>query len=113
VTGGYAGDGTKLGNWSGVIIPKSLLRDLGMSDGDPVEMTLEVLARRFIGTRVGAETSQSVAVAYDDAIAWPEFGNAEDETLSRANDPSVCTTPRIDNPVNPPFNLPRAGLPEE
>lgn len=31
----------KLGNSSGVIIPKSLLRDLGMAEGDPVEMTLE------------------------------------------------------------------------
>jgi len=31
----------KLGNSSGVIIPKSLLRDLGIAEGDPVEMTLE------------------------------------------------------------------------
>jgi antitoxin MazE len=31
----------KLGNSSGVIIPKSLLRDLGMAEGDAIEMTLE------------------------------------------------------------------------
>ena len=31
----------KLGNSSGVIIPKSLLRDLGVAAGDPVEVTVE------------------------------------------------------------------------
>jgi antitoxin MazE len=77
----------KLGNSSGVIIPRSLLRDLGMSEGDPVEMTLEAgriilvpIKRRM---RAGwAEASQSIAEARDDTLVWPEFGNAEDdETL--------------------------------
>jgi antitoxin MazE len=76
----------KLGNSSGVIIPKSLLRDLGVADGDPVEMTLEAgrillipIKRR---ARSGwAEASQRIAEAHDDALVWPEFGNAEDETL--------------------------------
>ncbi len=76
----------KLGNSSGVIIPKSLLRDLGMSDGGPVDMTLEagriVLLPMKRRARAGwAEASQSVVVACDDALLWPEFGNAEDETL--------------------------------
>ncbi|MBO0738035.1 MAG: hypothetical protein J2P48_15910 [Alphaproteobacteria bacterium] len=31
----------KMGNWSGINIPKSLLRDLGMTKGDHVEMTPE------------------------------------------------------------------------
>jgi antitoxin MazE len=77
----------KLGNSSGVIIPKSLLRDLGMAEGDPVEMTLE--AGRIVLVPIkrcaragGAEASQSVAAAHDDAPVWPEFGNAEDETLT-------------------------------
>jgi antitoxin MazE len=76
----------KLGNSSGVIIPKSLLRDLGVADGDPVEMTLEAgrillvpIKRR---ARSGwAEASQRIAEVHDDALVWPEFGNAEDETL--------------------------------
>jgi antitoxin MazE len=76
----------KLGNSSGVIIPKSLLRDLGVADGDPVEMTLEAgrillvpIKRR---ARSGwAEASQRIAEAHDDALVWPEFGSAEDETL--------------------------------
>jgi antitoxin MazE len=77
----------KLGNSSGVIIPRSLLRDSGMSEGDPVEMTLEagriVLVPIKRRRRAGwAEASQSIAEARDDILVWPEFGNAEDETLT-------------------------------
>jgi antitoxin MazE len=76
----------KLGNSSGVIIPKSLLRDLGMAEGDPVEMTLEagriVLVPIKRRARAGwAEASRNIAQARDDALVWPEFANAEDETL--------------------------------
>jgi antitoxin MazE len=76
----------KLGNSSGVIIPKSLLRDLGMADGDPVEMTLEggriVLVPIKPRARAGwAEASRSIAAAHDDALVWPEFNDADDETL--------------------------------
>jgi len=76
----------KLGNSSGVIIPKSLLRDLGMTEGDPVEITLEagrivlVLIKRR--ARAGwEEASRRIVAAQDDALVWPEFGNAEDKTL--------------------------------
>ena len=76
----------KLGNSSGVIIPKSLLRDLGMAEGDPVEMTLEagriVLVPIKRRARAGwAESSRNIAEAHDDALVWPEFANPEDETL--------------------------------
>ena len=76
-----------MGNSSGVIIPKSLLRDLGMADGDPVELTLEagriVLVPIKRRARTGwGEASQSIAKARDDALVWPEFGNLEDETLT-------------------------------
>jgi antitoxin MazE len=76
----------KLGNSSGVIIPKSLLRDLGMAEGDPVEMTLEagriVLVPIKQRARAGwAEASRNISEARDDALVWPEFANAEDETL--------------------------------
>jgi antitoxin MazE len=59
---------------------------LGMSEGDPVEMTLEagriVLVPIKRRTRAGwAEASQSIAEARADTLVWPEFGNAEDETL--------------------------------
>jgi antitoxin MazE len=77
----------KLGNSSGVIIPRSLLRDLGISEGDPVEITLEagriVLVPIKRPTRAGwAEASRSITEAHDDALVWPEFGNAEDEALT-------------------------------
>jgi len=70
-----------------VIIPKALLRDLGMVEGDPVEMTLEagriVLVPMKRRPRAGwAEASQSIAVAHDDGLVWPEFSNSEDETLT-------------------------------
>jgi antitoxin MazE len=77
----------KLGNSSGVIIPKSLLRDLGVAEGDPVEMTLEagriVLIPIKRRARAGwAEASHAIAEARDDSLVWPEFGTAEDETLT-------------------------------
>jgi antitoxin MazE len=77
----------KLGNSSGVIIPKPLLDDLGIAEGDLVEMTLEagriVLVPKKRRARAGwAEAAQSIAAARDDALVWPEFGNAEDQTLT-------------------------------
>jgi len=77
----------KLGNSSGVIIPKSLLRDLGVAEGDPVEMTLEagriVLVPVKRRARAGwAEASRDIAEAGDDTLVWQEFGNAEDQTLT-------------------------------
>jgi antitoxin MazE len=76
----------KLGNSSGVIIPKSLLAEAGVTVGDAVEMTLEegriVLAPVERRVRAGwAEASRRVAEAGDDALVWPEFSNADDETL--------------------------------
>ena len=76
----------KVGNSMEVIIPKSLLRDLGVAVGDPVEMTLEagriVLVPTKRRARAGwTEASQSIAKARDDSLVWPEFGNVEDETL--------------------------------
>jgi antitoxin MazE len=76
----------KLGNSSGVIIPKSLLRDLGMAEGDPVEITLEpgriVIVPIKQRARAGwAEASRNIAEARNDALVWPEFANAEDEAL--------------------------------
>jgi antitoxin MazE len=41
-----------------------------------------VLVPIKLRTRAGwAEASQSIAEARDDTLVWPEFGNAEDETL--------------------------------
>ena len=76
----------RLGNSSGVIIPKSLLEEAGVAVGDAVDMTIDdgriLLSPVRRRTRSGwAEQSKALAEAGDDALAWPEFGNAEDGGL--------------------------------
>lgn len=76
----------KLGNSSGVIIPKSLLAEAGVAVGDAMDMTLEegriVLVPVERRPRTGwAEASRKLAETGDDALVWPEFANADDETL--------------------------------
>jgi antitoxin MazE len=69
-----------------VIIPRSLLAEAGVAIGDAVDMTLEegriVLAPVERRARAGwAEASKRLAEAGDDAPVWPEFANADDQTL--------------------------------
>jgi antitoxin MazE len=77
----------KLGNSSGVIIPKAMLDEAGVAVGDAVDMTLDegriVLVPVTKRPREGwAETSRAIAEAEDDALVWPEFANADDESLT-------------------------------
>jgi len=77
----------KMGNSSGVIIPKPFLAEIGAQSGEDVEMALEdgriIIAAAKRHPREGwAEASRDIADAGDDALVWPEFGNAEDETLT-------------------------------
>jgi len=76
----------RLGNSSGLIIPKAMLDEAGMAVGDAVDMTLEkgriVLAPVRRRVRSGwAAASRTLAEAGDDGLARPEFGNADDEAL--------------------------------
>jgi antitoxin MazE len=76
----------RLGNSSGVIIPKSLLDEAGVAVGDPMDISLEdgriVLAPARRAARAGwAAASKALADAGDDALVWPEFANSEDETF--------------------------------
>ena len=76
----------KLGNSSGVIIPKSLLEEAGVAVGDTVDLRLEegriVLAPLRDRPRAGwAEASKTLSAVGDDALVWPEFVNLDDETL--------------------------------
>jgi antitoxin MazE len=75
----------KMGNSSGVIIPKPILNELGVKAGDKIEMTLEagkvILAPIKRHPREGwAEASKALA-ASGEGLAWPEFGNEDDEKL--------------------------------
>jgi antitoxin MazE len=77
----------KLGNSSGVIIPKSILAEIGIAAGDAVDLSLEdgriaitSIKRR---PREGwAEASRAIAEAGDDALVWPEFGNIGGDELT-------------------------------
>ena len=76
----------KMGNSSGVIIPKPILVQLGVEAGDDLDLSLDdgriVLAPVKSHPRAGwAEAAKRLAESGDDALVWPEFGNAEDAEL--------------------------------
>ena len=76
----------KLGNSAGVIIPKSLLAELGLTAGAAVDLAMEegrlVLSPLRKAPRAGwAEAAKALAESGDDAPVWPEFGNADDDAL--------------------------------
>lgn len=77
----------RMGNSSGVIIPKPLLGEVGLEAGDDVEMALDngriVLTPLKSHPRAGwAEAAKAVSEAGDDQLAWPEFANTEDDDLT-------------------------------
>jgi antitoxin MazE len=77
----------KLGNSSGVIIPKSLLAEIGIAAGDAVDLSLEdgriIITPQKRRPREGwAEAFREIAEAGDDALVWPEFANDEDANLT-------------------------------
>jgi len=77
----------KLGNSSGVIIPKSMLAQIGIGAGDTVDLSLEdgriVITPGKRRPREGwAEAFRQIAEAGDDALVWPEFGNDGDDELT-------------------------------
>lgn len=77
----------KMGNSSGIIIPKLMLAEAGMKAGDVVELAIqdgriviEVLKSR---PRAGwAADAKRIAEAGDDALVLGDFGNDDDDTLS-------------------------------
>ena len=77
----------KLGNSSGVIIPKSMLAELGITTGDAVDLSLEdgriaITPVRRRPREGWAEASRAIAEAGEDALVWPEFGNEADDELT-------------------------------
>jgi antitoxin MazE len=76
----------KMGNSSGVILPKPILTQLGVEAGDDLDLSLDegriVLAPTKRHPRAGwADAAKRIAEAGDDALVWPEFGNAGDADL--------------------------------
>ncbi|BDE06832.1 hypothetical protein WPS_21080 [Vulcanimicrobium alpinum] len=75
----------RVGNSQGVIIPKPLLAQVGLErDVDiDVEDGAIVLRKPTRRPREGwASASRAIADANDDALVWPEFGNAGDSELT-------------------------------
>lgn len=77
----------KFGNSAGVVIPKPLLSEIGAKAGDSVEIKVE--AGRIVIERVvnlprdgWAEDAKRLAAEGDDALAWPDFANADDAALT-------------------------------
>jgi len=76
----------KLGNSSGIIIPKPILSQIGVEVGDNLDLSLEeggiLLVPVRQHPRAGwADAAKGIAEADDDALVWPEFGNAGDDEL--------------------------------
>ena len=74
----------KMGNSQGVIIPKPLLAQLGLDHEAEisVEQGAIVLRKPRPAVRAGwAAASVAITASRDDALVWPEFGNAGDADL--------------------------------
>jgi len=76
----------RIGNSQGVILPKPLLAQLGLTQGE-VEVTIEhdaiVLRKPETTVRAGwAEAAKKLADANADGLVWPEFKNEADENLT-------------------------------
>ena len=76
----------KLGNSSGVIIPRSMLAEIGIGAGDAIEVSLE--DGRIVITPVKRRPREGWAAAFaeigdlgDEDLAWLEFGNEGDDEL--------------------------------
>jgi len=77
----------KMGNSSGIIIPKPMLAEIGMKAGDDVDLRIEgdriVIAVIKPHTRAGwAEDAQQIAESGDDRLVMGEFGNDGDDQLT-------------------------------
>lgn len=76
----------KMGNSSGVIIPKPFLVEIGSKPGDEVEILVEngriVITPVRSQPRAGwAEDAKRLAEEGDDASVWPDFPNEADIDL--------------------------------
>ena len=74
----------KLGNSQGVIIPKPLLAQVGMTDEAEMKVENGAIVLRPVkrNPREGwAEASSAVAADTEEGLVWPEFANDGDGSL--------------------------------
>ncbi|WP_025917404.1 antitoxin [Herminiimonas sp. CN] len=75
----------RIGNSKGMIIPASLLAQIGLEDAAEVSMEDGALVVRAPARPVRsgwAEASKALAQSGDDALVLPEFANAGDAELA-------------------------------
>jgi antitoxin MazE len=75
-----------IGNSQGIVIPKTVLAQLGLNAETGAEMTIEggslLLRAPVRNVRKGwAEAAKKIAEAGDDVLVMGEFGNAADSEL--------------------------------
>jgi antitoxin MazE len=75
----------KMGNSSGVIIPKPLLAAIGAKAGDSVEVTaangqLVIVPVRSHARSGWADDARAIAQAADDRLIWADFPTEDDAT---------------------------------
>lgn len=74
----------KMGNSQGILIPKPILKQLGLVDVADLQVNNGVIEIRppQRSPREGwAQDSQRLAAAGDDALVWSKLGNEEDAEL--------------------------------
>ena len=74
----------KMGNSQGILIPKPILKQLGLVDVADLQVNGNVIEIRPLkrNPREGwVQDSQRLAATADDAIVWPELGNEGDAEL--------------------------------
>lgn len=77
----------KMGNSSGIIIPKPMLAEIGMKAGDDVDLRVEgdrlVIAAIKPRARAGwAEDARRISESGDDRLVLGEFSNDGDDDLT-------------------------------
>lgn len=74
----------KMGNSHGILIPKPILLETGLTDVAELVLNKGVIEIRPIKThpRAGwAQDAQRIAAQADDALVWPALANEGDEAL--------------------------------
>ena len=76
----------QIGNSHGVVIPKPVLAQIGLSGKEGAEMTIEdgaiVLRKPASAPRAGwAKAAREIAASGDDELVMGEFGNEGDQEL--------------------------------
>lgn len=78
----------KIGNSTGLVVPKPVLAQIGLAPGATLDLTVE--DGRLVGTPVAraaragwAEDAAAIAASGEGALAdWLDFGNEGDDTLA-------------------------------